>query len=96
MRHLEGREVRGGGGLLEELGGGVEQLRPAAHLRVSSAIAADAGHRRRRWRCSRGAIYLRSGAALELGFWEWGGKECWVKWFGLASSLLVPWGFCCF
>ena len=37
MRHLEGREVRAvGGGLLEDLGGGVEQLRPAVHLREAA------------------------------------------------------------
>ena len=62
MRRLEGREVRAiGGGLLEDLGGGVEQLRPAAHLRISSAAApagADAGHRRRRWRFSWGVFFL--------------------------------------
>ena len=48
--HLKRREVRGGRGLLEELGGGVEEPCPPAHLRVtpaSAAATADAGHRRR-------------------------------------------------
>lgn len=49
--HLEGREVRGGRRLLQELRGGVEKPRPTAHLRVAptsaAAAATDAGHHRR-------------------------------------------------
>jgi hypothetical protein len=78
--HLKGREVRGGRGLLEELGGGVEEPRPSAHLRVtpaSAATTADAGHRRRGRRVSLVVSGAEaSGAALELwGFWSAEGRS---------------------
>jgi hypothetical protein len=91
MRHLEGGEVRAvGGGLLEELGGGVEELRPAsAHLRVSSPAAApagaDAGHRRRRWRFSWGVCAPAPRSSWGFGVGRRGavGKMAWAR-----SSLL--------
>ena len=69
--------MRGGRGLLEELGGGVEEPRPPAHLRVtpaSAAATADTGHRRRGRRVSLVVSGAEaSGAALELvGFLECG------------------------
>ena len=72
--------MRGGRGLLEELGGGVEEPCPPAHLRVtpaSAAATADAGHRRRGRRVSLVVSGAEaSGAALELvGFFECGGGE---------------------